>query len=316
MHAPEVGDDASPCILPTSRCTTPKQWLQRLVACPCCSRTTCLLRSCFEGQRLQHLLQLRADFCGPMRLKAGEVAIEGLQDNCVPHPKRGIRRRLASVIEKVCSGRHTTCEVTPVKHAKCVSANALPGMCANNIHAPTCAARRETSAYFSVGVRGWRDRSSVYFCWSFKQMTEGRFPLTRHENKKWTQSDTWRRGKAGMSFLALADFNFPYWPSKQICWLCRVNCDEFDWRDVRWLSQRLTEKQFFKLRREQGIPSNPTFEFSRFKVVHVVIDALRAFDVGFSQDVVGHVVWEFMECVEIRTRKPSSCGRSCKNTSR
>ena len=37
-------------------------------------------------------------------------------------------------------------------------------------------------------------------CWSFKQMTEGKFPWTRHDNKEWARSDTWRREKAGMSF--------------------------------------------------------------------------------------------------------------------
>ena len=96
-------------------------------------------------------------------------------------------------------------------------------------------------------------------------------------------------------------FNFPSWSNKQIWWRCKANSDEFDWRDpsanARWRSQRLTEKQFFKLGREQSIPSNPIFELPHIKLDYVAIDALHALDLGFSQDVVGNVVWEFIRSV-------------------
>ena len=85
----------------------------------------------FEDQRLQHLLQLRTDFCNAMWLAERKVAIIGVHGDGVPHQRvksvecfswnfaglPGSERVLAAVIEKEhcckcgCSGRHTTDEV-------------------------------------------------------------------------------------------------------------------------------------------------------------------------------------------------------------
>ena len=44
-------------------------------------------------------------------------------------------------------------------------------------------------------------------------------------------------------------------------------------------------------------PLEPIFELPHFKLDYVAIDALHALDLGFSQDVVGNVVWEFIGSV-------------------
>ena len=170
----------------------------------------------------------------------------------------------------------------------------------------TCAAYWERTRIFSVWMVGASGPQSTLLV--IQANDRGKFPLTRHDNREWERSDTWRRAKAGMSLGGRGavmqlrgdwswlkqTFNFPSWSNKQICWRCKANSDEFNWRDPsanpRWRSQRLTEKQFFKLRREQSIPSNPIFELSHFKLDYVAIDALHALDLGFSQDVVGNVV--------------------------
>ena len=94
-------------------------------------------------------------------------------------------------------------------------------------------------------------------------------------------------------------FNFPSWSNKQICWRCKANsvrlAGSFGHRPLAFPAAH--EKQFFKLRREQSIPSNPIIELSHYKLDDVAIDALHALDLGFSQDVVGNVVWEFIGSV-------------------
>ena len=118
-------------------------------------------------------------------------------------------------------------------------------------------------------------------------------------------------------------FNFPSWSNKQICWRCKANSDEFDWRDtlrptpagVPSGSRRSSSSSSGA---SKASTSNPIFELTHFKLDYVTIDALHALYFRVQPRRRGqrglgvHRVCRKKKATW--TWRSSTCGRSCRNT--
>ena len=61
-----------------------------------------------------------------------------------------------------------------------------------------------------------------------------------------------------------------------------------------WRTLRYTAKQFWDMMRDQGIPPCPIFDLPGVGLEVICIDVLHALDLGFTQDVLGNILWEYL----------------------
>ena len=93
-------------------------------------------------------------------------------------------------------------------------------------------------------------------------------------------------------------FHFPSWSSDAICWRCAANKSDCDYREVdlkaAWRKRRYSAAQFWAKMRSDGVTPCCLFALPGLTLDMVTIDVLRAVDLGISQDIIGNVLWEFV----------------------
>ena len=165
------------------------------------------------------------------------------------------------------------------------------------------------------------DDALEVFRWSITQMLAGRFPTTRHDGSSWAFPEDRQRarwagkplGYRGFLTEARGDwahykqvFRFPSWSSQRLCWKCNITRDlAFEFGDnPEWASpsQRVSEGAFFQSLRETGQGVSPIFGCPGMTLAAVRVDVLHTLDLGVTQDVAGHVLWECMH--ELYTGNP------------
>ena len=156
------------------------------------------------------------------------------------------------------------------------------------------------------------DAALDIFCWSMCCLTQGAYPMARHDGSKWLSSDSSRSGRGGrelpraLLLQVRADWmwlkqvlGMPGWSNHAICWRCRANQDSHDWRDASlgasWRRHRHTDKSFFATMRAMGVSPSPLFNLPAFQLEYICIDVLHCLDLGFSQMVIGNIMWEYLE---------------------
>ena len=96
-------------------------------------------------------------------------------------------------------------------------------------------------------------------------------------------------------------FGFPSWASKQICWRCHAGTEDHPWwhfgKTATWRNHRCSSAEFFQRQRQQGIDPSPLFGLPGFLLIMVCIDVLHALDLGVTQDLLGNVFWESLDCL-------------------
>ena len=152
------------------------------------------------------------------------------------------------------------------------------------------------------------------FTWSLQCLADGTWPSTRHDSTAWLATDTGRKGNSGalpvkaVLLQVRADwawlkqvFGFPSWSNKSICWRCRANDTDYDWHTVglaaAWRSARLSSRQFFGVLRASGVTPSVLFDLPGFATEMITIDVLHASDLGFTQDLLGNIIWEYARYV-------------------
>ena len=153
------------------------------------------------------------------------------------------------------------------------------------------------------------------FCWSMRALIEGVWPKHRHDREPWSKTDAWRQKQDGPlpAHAVVAQirgdwayykqlFGFPAWSNRCICWLCPANKDEAShpfWNfkaHASWRHHRYTIAEFWRLMHLMGVAKSCIFELPGVTLAMVTIDPLHAMDLGFSQDLLGNVLWEFQKC--------------------
>ena len=96
-------------------------------------------------------------------------------------------------------------------------------------------------------------------------------------------------------------FAFPGWNNHGICWRCAADhsdgvCSFLNLGPhAGWRAHRTTPAQFWAAMRAQGITPCCLFNLPGVSVDMVTIDVLHCLDLGVSQDLIGNVMWEFIE---------------------
>ena len=145
-------------------------------------------------------------------------------------------------------------------------------------------------------------------------MISGKFPTSRHDGSEWLPSDKYRANKKGSlgatsGLLQIRGdwawykevFQFPGWSNHQICWKCAADHDDggCSFKNVHpnapWRARRYTGAQFWSIMRENGISPHCLFLLPGVTLEMVCIDVLHCLDLGVSQDLIGNVLWEFIE---------------------
>ena len=235
------------------------------------------------GPEVKHLDKLRSEVCGPLGLNPETVIPLGVHGDGVPHQKAGT--------------------------IECLSWNT----CANPDAERTLFTAVEKRFLCKCGCAGRHTINAILEikCWSRCCLANAAYPSSRHDGGEWLKSDKERaqyngplprallmQVRAGWAWYKQI-FNFPCWSNFAICWRCMADKDKFNWQDVsanaRWRKTRLTDREFFRRQRAQGIDPCPLFSLPGFVLEMVAIDVLHALDLGFSQNVIANVLWEFLE---------------------
>ena len=94
-------------------------------------------------------------------------------------------------------------------------------------------------------------------------------------------------------------FQFPSWSNKEICWLCRANTSNRPYWDfslsAAWRANRWTDETFWRKMRQEGIAPSCLFGLPGVTRSSITIDVLHALDLGCSQDIVGNLIFAYIE---------------------
>ena len=149
--------------------------------------------------------------------------------------------------------------------------------------------------------------------WSFICLSNGRFPLRRHDGSSWGHTDKQRRKDAGQSLLCSAflvemrgDWKMfaeilkvPVYNTKSgCCCKCNIKYDsirEFNsnasWRQIE---NRLSHWQFVNRVLQSGHAISNLFKCPGFDTSCIALDWLHVVDIGVAADFLGNLFWAFL----------------------
>ncbi len=145
--------------------------------------------------------------------------------------------------------------------------------------------------------------------WDVLSLSKGDYPSERHDGRPWHPTeDKTRHGKSGQyDFRACllqcrgdwqwfkALFGFKGWASANICWRCRANRSDVPFTDpspnALWRFHRIHTSEFNYLCELNGYDISPLFAIPFFTVENICIDVLHDCDLGFTQEVLGSVMF-------------------------
>ena len=247
-----------------------------------------LLQSLVEAPLPSGIGQIRDNFAEGQGIPKEKLLGLGIFGDGVPHQKR--------------------------KSIECFSWNLL-GL---GVGAPrqlfTCISK-EFTCKCGCGGRHTLDEILKVLVWSLMILYMAVFPTKRHDGEAFGDTDKQRKRMYNGPldfFAALLQvrgdwswlkqlFGFPSWASKQICWRCQAGTEDHPWwhfgKTATWRNHRCSSAEFFQRQRQQGIDPSPLFGLPGFLLIMVCIDVLHALDLGVTQDLLGNLFWESLDCL-------------------
>lgn len=150
------------------------------------------------------------------------------------------------------------------------------------------------------------------FVWSFKMLITGTIASVLPDGKKWPEL-TWRPLQPGAKLVCRALllqcrgdwpflrtlFAFPAWNSESICWLCKANHSDLNYKqcgkDAPWRNCRYAAGEFVVQLRSQNIQVSSLLSLPGFSISCIVLDWLHVVDLGLGADVLGCLFWEVID---------------------
>ena len=151
------------------------------------------------------------------------------------------------------------------------------------------------------------------FTWSIRCLMSGKYPTIAHDGTPMKDYDKGRAAKFNGPLPCIGGlaqlrgdwawykqiFQFPAWSNHSICWLCNADKGEHPYWDfsltAAWRRGRYSEDQFWRKMRGEGIEPSCLFGLPGVSRDSITIDILHALDLGCAQDIVGNVMWSYMQ---------------------
>ena len=149
------------------------------------------------------------------------------------------------------------------------------------------------------------------FAWSMQVLVSGHWPAARHDGEPLDKAHRHLAGKplgfCGGLQQARGDwmwyqqvFAFPHWTADRICWKCGASqtgrCSYKNFKlDAPWRSTRKSPSQCMSDIIKTGKGISPLFACPGFTVDMVVIGALHCLDLGVTAEILGNIMWEWMQ---------------------
>ena len=192
------------------------------------------------------------------------------------------------------------------------------------------------------GCHGRHTTNAVYevLVYCMVALLTGKRPPQRHDKRDWLKTDKKRAQQTNaepyLNFHAFLEelrcdwaaykqvFGFGGWNAFSICWRCFANREDIPFSDfslsAAWRSRRHTTATLMALLRDSGVELCTLFSCPAWCLTHLMIDCLHTLDLGFSQDCIGNIMWEWMYsgcCAgNNKAEKLNFSGKKCDDTTR
>ena len=148
--------------------------------------------------------------------------------------------------------------------------------------------------------------------WSFRCLSEGKYPTCRHDGSDFNKWDAKRKrlasnplGACGLLVQARGDwkmykdtFRLPGWQDKgNCCYRCKVDKEGIKNASstAPWRKQRLTHADLMARLLASGKTISPIFDCPGFTLERIKIDWLHVADLGVAPELLGNTIWHLVQ---------------------